>query len=308
MPNVFLEGLQRPAILQNNSGLPDYSEANDGDVLQIASGEPTWGAVDALPEIEETDEGKVLAVDQGEAVWADAPSGLPEITSSDEGKVLTVVPSESEVVPTVIAAEQTVKIAESTFGVNLTATNLDKLTAGAPYTVILNSTTYTGEIEADPRTGVLMFILSEDPTMVLHVRGGYLVFDAPVGTYTIQVTAGIPALTAEWKVVKHNIMIDATSEDPAEVTLITPFSDVLEFQKDGQATITIIYGEGEESQSIINNADLTLDPNGGVQGQAVMWEIAGETSIGLTFAFVGMLPNGNVVIKYANASLDAEIS
>lgn len=91
MPNVFLEGLQRPAILQNNSGLPDYSEANDGDVLQIASGEPAWGAVDALPEIEETDEGKVLAVDQGEAVWADAPSGLPEITAQDEGKVLTVV-------------------------------------------------------------------------------------------------------------------------------------------------------------------------------------------------------------------------
>lgn len=71
MPNTFLEGLQRPAILQNNSGLPDYSEANDGDVLQIESGEPTWGAVDALPEIEESDEGKFLSVDQGEAVWAD---------------------------------------------------------------------------------------------------------------------------------------------------------------------------------------------------------------------------------------------
>lgn len=91
MPNLFLEGLQRPAILQNNSGLPDYSEANEGDVLQIQSNEPVWGAVDALPEIEETDEGKVLAVDQGEAVWADAPSGLPEITNADEGKVLTVV-------------------------------------------------------------------------------------------------------------------------------------------------------------------------------------------------------------------------
>ena len=72
-------------------GLPDYSEANDGDALIIEDGEPTWGAVDGLPEIEESDEGKVLAVDQGEAVWADAPSGLPEITNSDEGKVLTVV-------------------------------------------------------------------------------------------------------------------------------------------------------------------------------------------------------------------------
>lgn len=91
MPNVFLDGLQRPAILPNNSGLPDYSEANDGDALIIEDGEPTWGAVDALPEIEETDEGKVLAVDQGEAVWADAPSGLPEIGENDEGKVLTVV-------------------------------------------------------------------------------------------------------------------------------------------------------------------------------------------------------------------------
>lgn len=79
MPNAFLDGLQRPAILQNNSGLPDYSSANDGDALIIDNGEPTWGAVDALPEIEETDEGKVLAVDQGEAVWADAPSGGGDI-------------------------------------------------------------------------------------------------------------------------------------------------------------------------------------------------------------------------------------
>lgn len=109
MPNVFLEGLQRPAILQNNSGLPDYSEANDGDALIIEDGEPTWGAVDALPEIEESDEGKFLSVDQGEAVWADAPSGLPEITNSDEGKILTVV-AEQQQTKVYYVPEQTITL------------------------------------------------------------------------------------------------------------------------------------------------------------------------------------------------------
>ena len=68
MPNVFLEGLQRPAI--------KMAESNGGS---------------DLPDITPEDEGKFLSVDQGEAVWEDAPSGLPEIGDSDEGKVLSVV-------------------------------------------------------------------------------------------------------------------------------------------------------------------------------------------------------------------------
>lgn len=83
--------LTMSANISENSLLPDYSEANDGDALIIDNGEPTWGAVDALPEIEESDEGKVLAVDQGEAVWAEAPSGLPTFTAEDVGRILTVV-------------------------------------------------------------------------------------------------------------------------------------------------------------------------------------------------------------------------
>lgn len=93
MGNQFLKGLQRPAIMPEGSSLPDYSEANDGDVLQIASGEPTWGAVDALPEIEETDEGKVLTVVDNsgtlEAEWAEPSGGdsIPviHIIADDQG-------------------------------------------------------------------------------------------------------------------------------------------------------------------------------------------------------------------------------
>lgn len=47
--------------------LPDYSEASNGDVLQIGSDGPEWGAVpNELPAIAAGDAGKVLKVNSGE--------------------------------------------------------------------------------------------------------------------------------------------------------------------------------------------------------------------------------------------------
>ena len=47
--------------------LPDYSEASEGDVLQIGTDGPEWGAVpNELPAIAAGDAGKVLKVNSGE--------------------------------------------------------------------------------------------------------------------------------------------------------------------------------------------------------------------------------------------------
>lgn len=203
MPNVFLEGLQRPAILQNNSGLPDYSEANDGDVLQIASGEPTWGAVDALPEIEETDEGKVLAVDQGEAVWADAPSGLPEFTNSDEGKVLTVVAQTEEVA---FIPEQSVTLEPTGEGsatytgalANVTLTPSD-FSEGDLATFAIGENSVVLAYSTAAVASIPGFLDEINGFAILYDASEWKIIAEESGTVTISATRSIPASpTAEW--------------------------------------------------------------------------------------------------------------
>lgn len=210
MPNLFLEGLQRPAILQNSgSGLPDYSEANDGDVLQIESGEPTWGAVDALPEIEETDEGKVLAVDQGEAVWADAPSGLPEITEGDEGKVLAVVEG-TNTIDRPLFAQQTA-VVEGGASVEITSPqNLDKFVVGASVTVNVNGTDYTvtvADVDGNP-AATLVSEPAENWMAVTHwSHDDSLTFEAATdGTYVISATIVGKELVAGWKAAEDGMV------------------------------------------------------------------------------------------------------
>lgn len=59
----------------SGGGLPDYSEANDGDVLAIESGEPSWASpASGLPDYSGASDGDVLTLDNGEPTWA-APSG-----------------------------------------------------------------------------------------------------------------------------------------------------------------------------------------------------------------------------------------
>ena len=73
--------------------LPDYSEASNGDVLQIGTDGPEWGAVpNELPAIAAGDAGKVLKVNSGESgtEWGSIPNELPAIAAGDAGKVLKV--------------------------------------------------------------------------------------------------------------------------------------------------------------------------------------------------------------------------
>ena len=80
--------------------LPDYSEASEGDVLQIGSDGPEWGAVpNELPAIAAGDAGKVLKVNSGETgtEWGAVPNELPAIAAGDAGKVLKVNSGENGV-------------------------------------------------------------------------------------------------------------------------------------------------------------------------------------------------------------------
>lgn len=201
MPNTFLEGLQRPAILQNNgSGLPDYSEANEGDVLQIQSNEPVWGAVDALPEIEESDEGKVLAVDQGEAVWADAPSGLPEITNADEGKVMAVVEDEQgQPVAGDIIAQGTFTSAEVA-GAVIEGATADDFAVGTLINVSVNGNIYwvTMENEEGAPDPVSVAVFGDNDEYQLETDDGDVWFEHPAGTYELIIKTAKYPLSAQW--------------------------------------------------------------------------------------------------------------
>lgn len=75
-----------------NRQLPDYSEASNGDVLQIDDGAPVWAEMpEELPSIGSGDAGKVLTVNAGETgVEWDSVDALPTISAGDAGKVLTV--------------------------------------------------------------------------------------------------------------------------------------------------------------------------------------------------------------------------
>lgn len=182
-------------------GLPDYSEANDGDVLQIASGEPTWGAVDALPEIEETDEGKVLAVDQGEAVWADAPSGLPEITNSDEGKVLTVVQGTETVT---FVPEQSVTLESAGGGTyagllaNVSVTPSD-FTEGEVATITIGENSYDVTYSATAVASIPGFSDDVNGFGLLYDNSTWTLVMAESGTVTVSATREEAGdLEAEW--------------------------------------------------------------------------------------------------------------
>lgn len=73
--------------------LPDYSEASEGDTLQIGADGPEWAATpNELPAIAAGDAGKVLKVNAGETgtEWGNIPNELPTIGSGDAGKVLKV--------------------------------------------------------------------------------------------------------------------------------------------------------------------------------------------------------------------------
>lgn len=79
---------------QSGSSLPDYSQANDGDVLAIDNGEPSWvHKVDSnvpIPTIE--DAGKVITVDNDgvyELSTIDTVD-VPTPTIEDAGKLITV--------------------------------------------------------------------------------------------------------------------------------------------------------------------------------------------------------------------------
>ena len=70
--------------------LPDYSEASEGDTLQIGSDGPEWAPVDALPDYSGASAGDALVIGNDGPEWGAVPNELPAIAAGDAGKVLKV--------------------------------------------------------------------------------------------------------------------------------------------------------------------------------------------------------------------------
>ena len=75
--------------------LPDYSEASEGDTLQIGADGPEWGPVDALPDYSGASAGDALVIGNDGPEWGAVPNELPAIAAGDAGKVLKVNSSET---------------------------------------------------------------------------------------------------------------------------------------------------------------------------------------------------------------------
>ena len=77
--------------------LPDYSEASEGDVIQIGADGPEWGPADALPDYSGASAGDALIIGNDGPEWGAIPNELPAIAAGDAGKVLKVNSGETGV-------------------------------------------------------------------------------------------------------------------------------------------------------------------------------------------------------------------
>ena len=163
-------------------GLPDYSEANDGDVLSIDNGEPSW---------------------------ASPASGLPDYSGASDGDVLTVKEGTEEIA---VVPEETVTIDDAP--VPFANVDISGLSDGSEVTVIVNGNSYNAVITGvDPSSlalgwGIEAFV-SVDLSYFVEDQEGtgtayFSAYDGNVsivpGEYTVSVVASVPSgdLTPQW--------------------------------------------------------------------------------------------------------------